>query len=293
MWRNSANLFTLNQHMKKVFEANNYMKEMQEAVDFLKDRGMAHPQTGIILGTGMGKLVKRISIEVQIPYEEIPHFPVSTVNFHKGELIFGELSGRKVILMHGRFHYYEGYSMQQVVFPVRVMKLLGIQNLLVSNACGTMNMDFPKGSLMMLNDHINMLGDNPLIGPNMDELGPRFPDMSEPYSAEINNLMRSVAKEKNIELHEGVYVAFPGPMLETRAEYRYLRNIGADVVGMSTVPEAIAARHMSLPCAAVSIITDECDPDNLAVADIMDILKTASKGEEKLVVLFEEVLGKL
>lgn len=293
MWRNNASLITEYECMKKVFEAASYMKEIREAVDFLAGKGMTDPHTGIILGTGMGKLVKRIDIELQIPYEEIPHFPLSTVNFHKGELIYGRLAGRKVMLMHGRFHYYEGYSMQQLVFPVRVMKLLGIENLLVSNACGTMNMDFPKGSLMMLNDHINMLGDNPLIGPNLDELGPRFPDMSEPYSYEINGLMRAVAEDKNIELHEGVYVAFPGPMLETRAEYRYLKNIGADVVGMSTVPEAIAARHMSLPCAAVSVITDECDPDNLAVADINDILVTASKAEEKLVVLFEEVVGKL
>ena len=269
------------------------MKKLLEAVDYLQKAGMNDPEIGIILGTGLGKLVDKIDIKVKISYEDIPHFPVSTVEFHKGELIFGELSGKKVIAMHGRFHYYEGYSLEQVVFPVRVMKLLGIKALLVSNACGSMNMDIPKGSLMMLTDHINMLGDNPLIGPNYDELGPRFPDMSEAYSKEINELMRVVATEKGIQLHEGVYVAFPGPMLETRAEYRYLRNIGADVVGMSTVPEAIAARHMSLPCSANSVITDACDPDNLAVADIVDILKTASVAEKDLIVLIEEVIRKM
>lgn len=266
---------------------------MNEAKDYLLKKGMAAPELGIILGSGLSKLLERIDIDIKIPYEDIPHFPVSTVEFHKGELIYGTLGGKKVIAMHGRFHYYEGYSMQEVVFPVRVMKLMGINALLVSNACGSMNMDFPKGSLMMLTDHINMLGDNPLIGPNYDELGPRFPDMSEPYSGEINELMRNIAKERGISLHEGVYVAFPGPMLETRAEYRYLRNIGADVVGMSTVPESIAAKHMGLPCAAVSVITDECDPDNLAVADIVDILKTAAIAEKDLIVLFEEIIERL
>jgi len=254
---------------------------------------MDTPEIGIILGTGLSKLVDNIDIELAIPYEDIPHFPVSTVDFHKGELIFGELAGKKVLAMHGRFHYYEGYSMYELVFPVRVMKMLGIKTLLVSNACGTMNMDFRKGSLMMLTDHINMLGDNPLIGLNNEELGPRFPDMSEAYSGELNEIMRQIAIDKNINLNEGVYVAVPGPMLETRAEYRYLRRIGADVVGMSTVPEAIAARHMGLPCAAVSVITDECDPDNLAVADINDILKTAAVAEKDLIVLFEELIGRL
>jgi len=254
---------------------------------------MDTPEIGIILGTGLSKLVDNIDIGLAIPYEDIPHFPVSTVDFHKGELIFGELAGKKVLAMHGRFHYYEGYSMYELVFPVRVMKMLGIKTLLVSNACGTMNMDFRKGSLMMLTDHINMLGDNPLIGLNNEELGPRFPDMSEAYSGELNEIMRQIAIDKNINLNEGVYVAVPGPMLETRAEYRYLRRIGADVVGMSTVPEAIAARHMGLPCAAVSVITDECDPDNLAVADINDILKTAAVAEKDLIVLFEELIGRL
>ena len=269
------------------------MRKLHEAVDFLQKAGFDNPDLGIILGTGLSKMVDSIDIRYRIPYEEIPHFPVSTVEFHRGELIYGELEGKMVMAMHGRFHYYEGYSLQEVVFPVRVMKLMGIRTLLVSNACGTMNMDFKKGSLMMLTDHINMLGDNPLIGPNFDELGTRFPDMSEPYSKELNDMMRRIAGEQGITLHEGVYVAFPGPMLETRAEYRYLRNIGADVVGMSTVPEAIAAKHMGLPCAAVSVITDECDPDNLAVADIKDILKTAGVAEKDLIVLFGEMVRQL
>lgn len=269
------------------------MEKLKETTAFLQSKGLTQPEVGIILGTGLSKLVEKINVTHQIPYEDIPHFPVSTVSFHKGELIYGELSGKKVIAMHGRFHYYEGYSLQEIVSPVRVMKLLGIKSLLVSNACGTMNMDFPKGSLMMLRDHINLLGDNPLIGKNYDELGPRFPDMSKPYSLELNNKMRQISERKGITLHEGVYVAVPGPMLETRAEYRYLRNIGADVVGMSTVPEAIASRHMGLPCAAVSVITDECDPDNLAVADIVDILKTASRAEKDLIVLFEELVRRI
>jgi purine-nucleoside phosphorylase len=269
------------------------MEKILEARQFLQRSGMDAPEIGIILGTGLSRLVDRIDIGIRIPYEEIPHFPVSTVEFHHGELIYGTLKGRRVMAMHGRFHYYEGYSMQELVFPVRVMKLLGISALLVSNACGSMNPDISKGSLMMLTDHINMLGGNPLIGPNIDELGPRFPDMSEPYSKDINIKMQQIAEEKGICLHQGVYVAFPGPMLETRAEYRYLRQVGADVVGMSTVPEAIAARHMSLPCAAVSVITDECDPDNLAVADINDILKMAKVAEKDLIVLFEELVGRL
>lgn len=269
------------------------MDKLKETINFLHSRGMESPEVGIILGTGLSKLIERIDIEIRIDYEDIPHFPVSTVEFHHGELIYGDLGDKKVMAMHGRFHYYEGYSMQELVFPVRVMKMMGVHSLLVSNACGTMNMGFPKGSLMMITDHINLLGGNPLIGKNHDELGPRFPDMSEPYSGRLNDLMRQIAREKDITLHEGVYVAVPGPMLETRAEYRYLRRIGADVVGMSTVPEAIAARHMSLPCAAVSVITDECDPDNLAVANIADILKMARVAEKDLIILFEELVKRI
>lgn len=267
------------------------MKAFGETVTFLRSQGIGQVDVGIILGTGLGRMVDHIAIDRRIPYVDIPHFPVSTVEFHKGELIYGSIRGKKVLAMHGRFHYYEGYSMQQLVYPVRVMKMMGIKALLVSNACGTMNLDFRKGSLMMLTDHINLLGNNPLIGPNDDSLGTRFPDMSEPYSKALNNMMRAIAREHGMTLHEGVYVAVPGPMLETRAEYRYLQRIGADVVGMSTVPETIAARHMGLPCAAVSVITDECDPDNLAVADIRDILKTAALAEKDLIILFENLIG--
>jgi purine-nucleoside phosphorylase len=269
------------------------MDHFHHARDFLSSMGMHSPEAGIILGTGLGKLIDRVKVEIKIPYEDIPHFPVSTVEFHKGELIYGELSGKKVLLMHGRFHYYEGYSLKDVVFPVRVMKLLGIKALLISNACGTMNMSFPKGSLMMLTDHINLLGDNPLIGPNLDELGPRFPDMSEPYSLALNDKLRAIAQKHQIKLYEGIYAAAQGPMLETRAEYRFMRRIGADVVGMSTVPEAIAARHMGLPCCAISAITDECDPDNLAVANILDILKMAAHAEKDMMVLFEELVKQI
>jgi purine-nucleoside phosphorylase len=272
---------------------HNNMENIREATGFLKNAGMEEPGIAIILGSGLSRLISLMEIDVKISYADIPHFPVSTVSFHQGEMIYGRMHGKKLMVMHGRFHYYEGYSMQELAFPVRVMKMMGVQNLLVSNACGSMNPAFLKGHLMMLTDHINLLGGNPLIGPNHDELGPRFPDMSEPYSHRLNEMMRQIAVEKGLLLHEGVYVAVPGPMLETRAEYRYLRRIGADVVGMSTVPEAIAAGHAGLPCAALSVITDECDPDNLAVADIRDILKMASLAEKDLLVLFSELIKRL
>jgi purine-nucleoside phosphorylase len=274
-------------------EKHNNPDNILEAAGFLKKAGMEEPGIAIILGSGLSRLINLMEVDVRIAYADIPHFPVSTVSFHQGEMIYGRMHGKKLMVMHGRFHYYEGYSMQELAFPVRVMKMMGVQNLLVSNACGSMNPDFSKGHLMILTDHINLLGGNPLIGPNLDELGPRFPDMSEPYSHRLNDIMRQIAVEKGLLLHEGVYVAVPGPMLETRAEYRFLRRIGADVVGMSTVPEAIAARHADLPCAAVSVITDECDPDNLAVADIRDILKMASLAEKDLLVLFGELVKRL
>lgn len=267
------------------------MKQITEAVDFLRKEGIRDPEVGIILGTGLGKLIDEIDIEKTIPYEEIPNFPVSTVEFHRGELIFGNLSGRKIIAMHGRFHVYEGYTTQEIVLPVRVMKLLGIKYLIVSNACGSMNPDFRKSELMLLEDHINLLP-NPLIGPNLDELGPRFPDMSAPYDKTLNDHMISIAQQHGIKLNRGVYVAVTGPNLETRAEYRYLSRIGADVVGMSTTPEVIAANHMSLPVAAVSVITDECDPDNLFPVDIKDILLNASRAEKGLIKIISELLKK-
>jgi purine-nucleoside phosphorylase len=267
------------------------LDKITETANFLRSHGCPDPEVGIILGTGLGKLVDRIHIEQDIPYQEIPNFPVSTVEFHKGHLIYGQLMGKKVLAMHGRFHYYEGYSMQQIAFPVRVMKAMGIRYLLISNAAGAMNPAFRKGSLMLLEDHINLLGTGPLIGPNHNDLGPRFPDMSQPYSPYLNGKLEQIAQEEDITLHKGVYVAVPGPNLETRAEYRFLSRIGADVVGMSTVPEVIVANHAELPCAAISVLTDECDPDNLQPVDIKDIIRTAALAEEDLIVLISRLLA--
>lgn len=269
------------------------MEQLQETTNFLKQKGIDSPEIGIILGTGLGKLVDEIQIEQSIDYPDIPHFPISTVEFHQGKLIYGTLRGKKILAMRGRFHYYEGYSAHQITFPIRIMKMLGVQNLLISNAGGTMNLNHNKGELMLIDDHIDLLPDNPLRGQNYDELGPRFPDMSAPYSKELNQQLKDIAQAKNITLHEGVYVAVPGPNLETRAEYRYLKNIGADVVGMSTVPEVIVANHMSLPVAAMSVLTDECDPDNLAPVDIEDIIEVAGKAEQKLIQLFLGLLEQM
>jgi purine-nucleoside phosphorylase len=271
-----------------------YMFEMiKEVATFLQGKGITSPDTGIVLGTGLGKLVSEIDIEVAIDYADIPNFPVSTVESHKGHLIYGTLEGHKVIAMQGRFHIYEGYSLQQVTLPIRVMKLLGVKWLLLSNAAGAINKSYHKGDLMLLDDHINLLPENPLTGKNMDDLGPRFPDMSCPYSPVINHKMETAAKKLNITLQKGVYAVVAGPNLETRAEYRYLGLIGADVVGMSTAPEVIVANHMGLPCAAVSVVTDLCDPDNLEPAILADILETAGKAEIKLIRLFKEVIRNL
>jgi len=266
--------------------------KIKETTKFIKDNGIDKPEIGIVFGTGLGKLADEIEAEQIIEYESIPNFPVSTVESHSGRLIYGRLKGKMVLAMQGRFHYYEGYSMQEVSFPIRVMKLLGIKYLLLSNAAGAMNLDFKKGSLMLIKDHINLLPTNPLIGKNIDELGPRFPDMSQAYSPEMNAKLAAIAKEQNITLHEGVYVAVAGPNLETPAEYRFLHRIGASVVGMSTVPEVIVANHMSLPCAAISVLTDECDPDNLKPVDISEIIEVAGQAEEKLITLFLEFIEK-
>jgi purine-nucleoside phosphorylase len=269
------------------------LKRIQESATFLGKQGIVSPATGIILGTGLKKLAKRISLIREIRYSEIPNFPVSTVEFHKGTLLYGTLSGKTVLAMNGRFHYYEGYSMQEITFPVRVMKALGIKHLLISNAAGSMNPDFRKGELMLINDHINFLGASPLIGFNHQELGPGYPDMSQPYSKLLNEKLKAIAKKEKLPLNAGVYVAVTGPNLETRAEYRFLRMIGADAVGMSTVPEVIAANHAGLPCAAVSVLTDECDPDNLKPIDITDIMEAAAAAEESLIILFEKLIGEL
>jgi purine-nucleoside phosphorylase len=268
------------------------INKINESADFLRSRGMIDPEIGIILGTGLGKLADQIEKEIEIDYEEIPHFPISTVEFHHGILIYGKLRGKRVLVMKGRSHAYEGYSTQEITFPVRVMKVLGIHSLLVSNACGAMNTAFKKGSLMLIEDHINLLP-NPLIGPNIDELGTRFPDMSQAYSREISDKIINIAAENGITLHRGVYVAVTGPNLETRAEYRFLSRIGADVVGMSTTPEVIVANHMKLPVAAISVVTDECDPDNLEPVDISKILYYASQAEKGLVKIFSDLVEEL
>lgn len=266
------------------------MDEFSKAIDYLNEQGIKQPEIGIVLGTGLHKLLNYIEVKQTIPYSEIPGFPVSTVEFHKGNLIYGTISNKNVLVMQGRLHAYEGYSMQKIVFPIRVMKLLGVQKLLLSNAAGGINSSFKKGDLVLIDDHINLLNGNPLSGKNYDELGSRFPDMSEPYDPSLKKLIKQKANELNIDLKKGVYAAVNGPNLETKAEYRYLKIIGADMVGMSTVPEVIAANHMQLPCAAVSVITDECDPDNLKPVNIQEIIEVAGKADEKLSVLFKQVI---
>jgi purine-nucleoside phosphorylase len=248
---------------------------------------------GIILGTGLGGLVKEINVKHQINYEDLPHFPISTVESHHGKLIFGEINGKNVVAMQGRFHYYEGYSMQQITYPVRVMKFLGVKTLLVSNACGGMNPDYRRGDVMIMIDHINMLGDNPLIGKNEDELGPRFPDMSEPYNFELIELAEQIALENKIKVQKGVYVAVPGPNLETRAEYRFLRATSADVVGMSTIPENIVANHMGMKVLGISIVTDECFPDSLKPVNVEEIIATAMQAEPKMTLIMKELIKRL
>ena len=271
----------------------NLLKKIEETLGVIKKSTKDDYFVGIILGTGLGGLVKEIKIEHEIDYSALPHFPLSTVESHKGKLIFGTVGNKKVVAMQGRFHYYEGYSMQQIVYPVRVMKYLGVKTLLVSNACGGMNPLFKKGDVMLMADHINLLGDNPLIGKNYDELGPRFPDMSEPYSLELINLAEEIAIENKIKLQKGVYVAVPGPNLETKAEYRFLRGIGADVVGMSTIPENIAANHMGMKVLGISIITDECFPDALKPVNVAEIIATAMEAEPKMTLIMKEVIKRL
>jgi purine-nucleoside phosphorylase len=268
-------------------------KQINEAVAYLRTRTASEPAIGIILGTGLGALAKEIAPEVVIDYGDIPHFPLSTVESHHGKLIFGTLAGKKVVAMQGRFHYYEGYTMQQVTFPVRVMKFLGVNTLLISNAAGGMNPQFARGTIMIITDHINLLGDNPLIGPNDDTLGPRFPDMSEPYNRKLVGLAERIAVDMKIRTERGVFVAVPGPNLETRAEYRFLRLIGADAVGMSTVPENIVANHMGMQVLGFSIITNECFPDALQPARVEEIIAVAAQTEPKLTAIMKGVVEKV
>ena len=248
---------------------------------------------GIILGTGLGGLVNEIEVAHEISYDKLPHFPISTVESHHGKLIFGKINGKNVVAMQGRFHYYEGYTMQQITYPVRVMKFLGVETLLVSNACGGMNPLYRRGDVMIMADHINLLGDNPLIGRNEDKLGPRFPDMSEAYNLELIGLAESVALENKIKIQKGVYVAVPGPNLETKAEYRFLRATGADVVGMSTIPENIVANHMGMKVLGISIVTDECFPDALKSVNVEEIIAAAMQAEPKMTLIMKELIKRL
>jgi purine-nucleoside phosphorylase len=268
-------------------------EQIQEAATTIRGQWTQTPAAGIILGTGLGKLTDDIADPVVIPYEVIPHFPRSTAPSHKGQLVCGMLTGRPVAAMEGRMHFYEGHSLQQVTFPVRVMKALGAKVLIVSNACGGMNPQWGKGDLMLIEDHINLLGDNPLIGPNDDRLGPRFPDMCHAYDRELLQLGQRIALEEKIICHRGVFVAVPGPNLETRAEYRFLRGIGADVVGMSTVPEVIVAIHAGMRVLGISVITDSCLPDALEPVSLPEIIKTANEAEPKLRALVRRVVVEL
>lgn len=269
------------------------IEKVSAAVKFLKEKGFDNPEVGIILGTGLGALADEIEVEKEFVYANIPHFPIATVEFHKGKLIYGKLEGKTVVAMQGRFHYYEGHSMGQVVFPVRVMQSLGIKKLLISNAGGCMNLDWKKGELMLIEDHINLQPDNPLRGHEASAFGQIFTDMSQPYDIEMNEKLFSIAAEKGIALNKGTYVSVVGPSLETKAEYRFLKMIGADVVGMSTVPEVIAANQMGLPVSAISVLTDECDPDNLQPIDIEDIIATAKSAEKDLVALLKELMRRI
>jgi purine-nucleoside phosphorylase len=270
----------------------NLMAAVKETTAFLQEHGVGKCRAGIILGTGLNALINEIDIHKGFSYDDLPHFPTSTVEFHKGNLISGSINDCEVIAMQGRFHYYEGYNMQQITFPVRVMKELGIDYLLLSNAAGGMNPDFKKGDLIITEDHINLLPDNPLRGLG-SEFGNRFVDMSEPYDKELQHMIEVEFDNRGIHVKKGTYVAVMGPNLETKAEYRWLRNMGADMVGMSTVPEVIVAGQLGVKCAAISVITDECDPENLLPVNISEIIEIAAKADKKLCAIFKNVIAKL
>lgn len=276
-----------------MIDASEYRRQVDDAVTYLSTRIDWNPATGIILGTGLGMLAEQIEQEEVVSYHDIPNFPVSTVESHDGRLIFGTLEGRRLVAMQGRFHLYEGYSAREVTLPVRVMAELGVGELLISNAAGGMNPHFERGDLMLITDHINLQADNPLVGPNIDDWGPRFPDMSIPYDESLRSAAGSVALSQAIKLQEGVYVAVVGPNLETPAEYRFLRTIGADAVGMSTVPEVIVARHAGIDVLAISVITDECLPDALEPISVADILAAAAEAEPSLTAILRGVIAGL
>ena len=269
------------------------LKQIQESKNYIESLTKTRPVVGLILGSGLGNLTTNIAIELTIPYEKIPHFPVSTVEGHQGSLIIGTLNGVSIVAMKGRFHYYEGYSTQQCTFPIRVLHALGIKQLVLSNASGGVNENFEIGDIMLINDHINLLPDNPLRGKNIDELGPRFPDMSEPYSIKLNTIIKEISIANNIKLQEGVYAALSGPTYETPAEYNYARIIGADAVGMSTVPEVIVANHMGLPCVALSIITDLGVKGKIVEISHEEVQEIAQKSEPIMTFLIKELLSNL
>jgi len=284
---------TLVRDAQAIVDGPHTLERVERAADVVRARFARTPDAAVILGTGLGALASRISVEATIDYRDIPGFPLSTVESHAGRLLCGTLAGKTVVAMQGRFHRHEGYSLSQVTFPVRVLRALGAGTVVVSNACGGMHPLWAPGDLMLIADHINLLGDNPLIGPNDDRIGPRFPDMSEPYDRGLRALARAVALEHGVTLREGVYVAVPGPNLETRAEYRYLRGIGADVVGMSTVPEVIVAIHGGMRVLGISIITDQCLPDALEPASVEKIIAVAGRAEPNLTTLVCGVLERL
>ncbi len=269
------------------------LQRIKSIVEFIQAKVDTSPELGIILGTGLGGLVNEIEVEVSIPYKDIPGFPVSTVEGHSGTLIFGKLGAKNVVVMQGRFHFYEGYAFQELAIPVRVMKFLGIRHLFVSNACGGVNPDYEIGDLMILDDHVNLLPGNPLLGQNYDELGPRFPDMSEPYDRKLIEKAQKIAVDNNIVVRTGTYAVVSGPCLETPAEYRYIFNIGADAVGMSTVPEVITARHMGIPCFAISIITDLGVPGKIVLVTHEDVQRVAEEAEPKMTLLIKELIATL
>lgn len=269
------------------------LQKIKETATYLKERTNSTPAIGIILGTGLGGLVNEIETTHAIPYEEIPNFPVSTVEGHSGQLIFGKLGGKDVVAMQGRFHFYEGYDMSEVVFPVRVMKFLGISHLFVSNASGGVNPDFEVGEIMIIDDHINLFPTNPLIGKNYPELGPRFPDMSEPYDHALIAKAEQIALDNAIKVSKGTYAGLTGPTLETPAEYQYVRNIGADAVGMSTVPEVIAARHMGIPCFGFSIVTDLGVPGKIIEMTHEIVQGVAAEAEPKMTLIIKELLASI
>lgn len=270
-----------------------YEQAISEAAKFFKDRKVK-PQVAVVLGTGLGSaFIEKIQIELTIPYNQVPYFPVSTVVSHKGQWVYGTLHKKKVLVMQGRIHYYEGYSMQQVSLGIRVMKRLGVKHLLLSNAAGNLNAQWKHGELMLLNDHINLQPDNPLCGANLQSDGPRFPDLSQPYDGDLNKLLMTIAAEKKIKLHQGVYAAVMGPNLETRAEYKYLHTIGADAVGMSTVPEVLIANHSGLACCAISVLTNDANFDRPQKVEIKEIIEVAGRSEKNLTELYSELIKRI